>query len=343
MKRLLQSRPIRWSLCIALALSVDAMLNIRSNGRSVQAQEKKEAPKKKTADDLRKELEEKLKGIDINDPKFDELTKEYEKLIKDAIGQIPPPFQPNVPPQVIEIQRRMQLENPNIFFPEFGQLPPRGRLGVMVEGPSPELREQLDLPENQGQLIREVVRDSVAEKIGLKVNDIILEFNGKAVSAIPQEFVQMVRQHKPDAEATLVILRKGKKETIKGIKLPEVKAEMIQPRLELAAPNIQVIEIQVPLALPAPMLLPAPPMAIAAPAIEDDLIDSTIRINNNQFTVKAKQNNTRYDLNGSLKGQDKEIKSISITDGEKTTEYPSVDKVPEEHREFVKKLLKSIR
>ena len=39
------------------------------------------------------------------------------------------------------------------------------------------------------------------------------------------EFKKNLQDVKPDAAVDVVVLRKGKKETIKGVKLPEAKAE----------------------------------------------------------------------------------------------------------------------
>src|SRR5262249_6081611 len=62
---------------------------------------------------------------------------------------------------------------------------------------------------------------SAAAKAGLKANDILLEVDGKAVSNEPQDLVRMLQGFKPDTTVDVTVLRKGRKETIKGITLPE--------------------------------------------------------------------------------------------------------------------------
>lgn len=357
-KRFLLARATRWTTCAALVVSADLSLNDRFSSSSLTAQEKKEAVKdektKKTADELRKELEEKLKGIELTDPKFDEITKEYEKLIKEAIGKIPsaPNFQqgpiivgPNQfrnQQMIDELRRRQQAlerggllpifpNQQNPFILDFPNRPTNGRFGIVIEAVPDVVREQLDIPANSGQVVREVTPGSVAEKVGMKVNDIVVEFNGKAVPGDTREFVQMVLDHKADVETTAVVIRKGKKETIKGIKLPEVKAAAPQ----FAAP------------------------ALGADAVGDvekllkGLIENEIQANEfpvigggelkGSFSLYSSRNGVEISISGSRSGAEKEIKSIKIKDGEETIEAASVEKVPEKYREEVQKLLKGVK
>jgi membrane-associated protease RseP (regulator of RpoE activity) len=97
----------------------------------------------------------------------------------------------------------------------------QGRLGIMVESLSGALVDQLDLDKNQGLVITKVMSDSAAAKAGLKVNDILLEVDGTAVSSNPAAFVKSLGAVKTNTPVTVVVLRKGKKEVIKGLSLPE--------------------------------------------------------------------------------------------------------------------------
>jgi C-terminal processing protease CtpA/Prc len=99
-----------------------------------------------------------------------------------------------------------------------------GRLGVQVQKPGSVLADQLDLPKDQGLVIEQVVVDSAAAKAGLKAHDVLLEFNGKPVPNDPAKFIKMVEEVKANAPVDAVVLRKGKKETIKGTSLAETKA-----------------------------------------------------------------------------------------------------------------------
>jgi beta-lactamase regulating signal transducer with metallopeptidase domain len=115
-----------------------------------------------------------------------------------------------------QMMRRMQ----GMMGARFGN---HGRLGVRISPPNETLADQLDLPKGQGLVIDQVVAESPAAKGGIKNNDILLEFNGKPVPNNVQEFVRSVHEIKADAKVDAVVLRKGKKETIKGLTLPEEK------------------------------------------------------------------------------------------------------------------------
>jgi len=99
------------------------------------------------------------------------------------------------------------------------------RLGVLLKEPSTTLVDQLDLPKGQGIVIEEVSFDSAAAKAGLKSNDILLELNGKNVSNNVADVVKMIHEIKANTPVDAVVLRKGTRETIKGISLPEAQAE----------------------------------------------------------------------------------------------------------------------
>lgn len=99
-----------------------------------------------------------------------------------------------------------------------------GRLGVRVEKPSAAMADQLDLPKGRGLVVVELSDDSPAGKAGVKVNDVILEFKGNAVPSDAQRFIRQLRENKDDDTADVIVLRKGHKEKIRGIKLREVKS-----------------------------------------------------------------------------------------------------------------------
>ena len=96
-----------------------------------------------------------------------------------------------------------------------------GRLGVSIDRPSDVLAEHLNLEKNTGLLITDVVDESAAAKAGLKMHDILVEFGGKPVPNNPIEFARMVEEAKANTPMDAVVIRKGKREEIKGISLPE--------------------------------------------------------------------------------------------------------------------------
>jgi C-terminal processing protease CtpA/Prc len=144
----------------------------------------------------------------------------------------------------------------NVAFPRFnadfatdqafpGYHPQEGRLGVRVQKPSATLAEQLDLPKGQGLVIEQVTADSAASKAGLKPHDILLEIGGKAVPDNPAELSNKVLSDiKADTKVNVVVLRKGKKETIKGLNLPEAPAQ--QPGNAFGGPAFPGGGIRIP-------------------------------------------------------------------------------------------------
>jgi serine protease Do/serine protease DegQ len=57
----------------------------------------------------------------------------------------------------------------------------RGRIGVQLAEVTQEVAQQRGLASIAGAVVREVARGSSAEKAGLKVNDVVLQVNGRAV------------------------------------------------------------------------------------------------------------------------------------------------------------------
>jgi serine protease Do len=96
----------------------------------------------------------------------------------------------------------------------------RGYLGVMIQPVTPELAQEFRLPDSNGALVSEVTPDSPAAKAGLKIGDVIVEFNGRKVSD-SRQLRLMIAQTPPDTEVTLRVLRDGTPKTVK-VKLAEL-------------------------------------------------------------------------------------------------------------------------
>lgn len=104
------------------------------------------------------------------------------------------------------------------------QQPGDERLGVRLEKPADVVALQLDLPAGQGLVIQQVQADSAAAKAGLKTLDILLEINGKPVPSDPAAFTKLLTEIKVNTPVDAVVLRKGRKETVKGLTVPEARA-----------------------------------------------------------------------------------------------------------------------
>ncbi len=101
----------------------------------------------------------------------------------------------------------------------------RGWLGVIIQEITPEIAEAINVKE--GILIAQVMKDSPAEKAGLKVGDIIIELNGEKIDSV-RDLQLKIMKTPPGTEVSLTILRKGKKKVIKVKvgRLPERKVKV---------------------------------------------------------------------------------------------------------------------
>ncbi len=90
----------------------------------------------------------------------------------------------------------------------------RGFLGIRFEQLAPGVAASLGLEEDtKGVIISEVVKDSAAEKAGLKPYDVIIEFEDQPVEK-SNEFLNRVAMLRPDTKVNLVVLRDGKRKTL---------------------------------------------------------------------------------------------------------------------------------
>jgi serine protease Do len=92
----------------------------------------------------------------------------------------------------------------------------RGWLGVSIQPITPELATSFNLEGEKGVLISEVIKDSPAEKAGLKSGDIILEFDGKTIHEM-NELPRAVAVTSVGKKVKIGILREGRQEEIAAV------------------------------------------------------------------------------------------------------------------------------
>jgi len=86
----------------------------------------------------------------------------------------------------------------------------RSWLGVYIQEVTPEIAEQFDLPENaKGVLVGDVVKDSPAEKSGIKRGDIITKVNNEEVDS-PGELQDKIGSIEIGEKANIEVVRDGK-------------------------------------------------------------------------------------------------------------------------------------
>lgn len=192
------------------------------------------------------------------------------------------------------------------------------RLGAQVEPASEELADQLDLPKGKGLVVKHVIPNSPAEKAGFKANDVILEINGKSVSNRMDELAHTLSEIKPDTSIEMVVLRKGKKETLKEIKLPEVKGVPsggFNPGIGVR-PGLQ-------------------------PGFNGGgmTVMTTLMQTGDHFVLTHQEGNIVIRLNGTCEDGKPKVKEVFVIEAGRNEKYESVDKVPEKHQDKVKSLV----
>lgn len=86
----------------------------------------------------------------------------------------------------------------------------RGWLGVTVESVTPERAKNFGLKNNRGALVTEVDKTSPAERAGIMVNDVILEYNGRQINDHTQ-LLYMVKSNPVGKIVPIRVLRNRKK------------------------------------------------------------------------------------------------------------------------------------
>ncbi len=341
--------PWRWeilggvlSLVVLFSGSVVASPDTVRNDELKKATEKEE-PKKTDAE---KEIDDLIDEMTRNMPKMDE---SMAKRMRDEMRRHVQNMSAEQRKNMLSMMRNrggIGVPGPGIGVPTmppgFGGSYPDARLGARLEAPSATLTEQLDLPKDQGLVVREVRSESAAEKAGIKPNDILLEVNGKSVSNRPAAFRRLLSDIKPDASVEIVVLRKGKKETIKDVKLPEAKETVGGFQPGGAFPPGGGFPGGFPPAPPRPPLGPAfPPGPGFVPPQPGDArtVMTTMVRTPERFTLRHQEGSLIITLTGAATDGKAKVKTIHVQDGARNEKYESVDKVPEQYQDKVKNLI----
>ena len=101
----------------------------------------------------------------------------------------------------------------------------RGYLGVLIQKVTPELAESLGMEKSQGALVANVSKDGPADKSGVKVGDVIVEFDGKEIKD-SGELPIIVARTAVDKKVRMKVLR-DKKELTLNVAVGELKDEEV--------------------------------------------------------------------------------------------------------------------
>jgi serine protease Do len=99
----------------------------------------------------------------------------------------------------------------------------RGWLGVMIQKVTPDIAESLGLPDAQGALVAEVMKDGPAQSAGIKVGDVIVEFDGHPIKDSTD--LPMIVARTPIGKVVTVKVIRDKAAQSLSVKIAELKDE----------------------------------------------------------------------------------------------------------------------
>ncbi len=91
---------------------------------------------------------------------------------------------------------------------EFGEVQ-RALIGVNILNVDSDVAEEQNLSEVRGILVTGIVPDGSAEEAGMKINDVIVKFDGITVNTV-SELQEQVGKHRPGDKANITYIRNGK-------------------------------------------------------------------------------------------------------------------------------------
>src|SRR6185295_6490371 len=99
----------------------------------------------------------------------------------------------------------------------------RGRIGIAIQPLTKELAKSFKLDATNGAVVVGVDPGGPAAKAGVKLGDVVLDWNGKSIED-PNELPRIVAATKPGQDAKMRIWRNGKAETL-ALHVGEVQAD----------------------------------------------------------------------------------------------------------------------
>ncbi len=118
----------------------------------------------------------------------------------------------------------------------------RGWIGVQIQTVTDEIAESLGLDKARGALIGDVSKGGPAEVAGIKSGDVVLSFDGKPVEEM-RDLPKIVADTPVEKEVQVVVLRKGKEETLTAkVGLLE-DSDAKKASLELPQPEVEAAPV----------------------------------------------------------------------------------------------------
>lgn len=154
----------------------------------------------------------------------DDLMEDFNELWQKELGRVREHM------KKMEEKMKQLLEDGNPLGWELPDLIPKrqpkitpsakqGELGMVISPVEQTLREQLKLAEDSGILVREVKKDSLAEKMGFQQYDIVLSVNDEEIENI-WKFKRVMKEALQKDTVEIHIIRKGERQVLKYKKTP---------------------------------------------------------------------------------------------------------------------------
>jgi hypothetical protein len=261
--------------------------------------------------------------------------------------------------QMQEMMERMRRQMGMPGMGGFGMSAAQSRLGASLRPPSPTLVDQLDLPKGEGLVIQGLQKGSAAAKAGVKENDILLELNGKKVPSDLGRFDELLRKIKADKKVDAVVLRKGKRETIEGLSLPEAKVAAGGPGM-LGGPGGMQERMQQMMERMGRMPGGMPGMPSGMGGMPGGMgfgggmggmgammggggegVLTTIHRRGDHFTTRYQEGSLVITLTGTVDKGKARLKEVHVQDAGSGHDYSSLEKVPERYQDKVKSLVEA--
>jgi membrane-associated protease RseP (regulator of RpoE activity) len=207
--------------------------------------------------------------------------------------------------------------------------------GMVLEPADDALIDHLNLSAGKGMIVASVEADSAAAEAGLKKHDVVVKINGDAVPADARELIKSLGEDKSDP-VDLVVVRKGKEQTLKGVKLP--KAELSTPGMPRFPQPVGPGLLQ-----PNPVGpgLPPPPALVPMPG-QADLTGAKISFQREkeQFTAQYETDKLQIKVRGSISGMQGKVEEVTVQEGkDDAKKYQKVEDVPAAQQSVVMRLV----
>jgi hypothetical protein len=256
-------------------------------------------------------------------------------------GVLPPGAQPFQPLDPQKMQEMMQQQMAKMFGLKIP--PPAVKWGGMILEPAADaLLDQLNLPGGKGMIIASVEADSAAAEAGLKKYDLVIKVNQDAVPADARELLKALGDSKSEP-VDLVVIRKGKEQTLKAVKLPQAALATPPGPAGLVGPGVP------PIGLPLP-----PPKLIGPPGVgivplpgggQGDFSGAKIGMSRDkeQFSADFEKDKLTIKIRGKVDGNQPKVEEISVQEGkDEAKKYQKVEDVPPAQREVVNRLVQLV-